>query len=296
LGEQRSARLRLERMLAHYVVPSTGPRIIRFIFDQRGTARSFLARVLWLQGFPDQAATVAQSAMNEARANSDKLTVCQVMVQAACPISILTGDYRRLESLVATLLDYSARNNLFFWRVWGRCFKGVQVIKSGRLDEGLIELREGMEELRSIQYGVYYVVFLCEYAEALGLSGQPDQGLAVIDEALARSERNEENWYVAELLRVKGELILRRGGGGAVTDAMKHLQLSLEWSRRQETLSWELRTAISLARMHSQDKHPNTSRNLLRTVYAKFTEGHASADLVAAQRILDEASKDQRRA
>ena len=296
LGEQRSARLRLERMLAHYVVPSTGPRIIRFIFDQRATARSFLARVLWLQGFPEQGTKIAQSTMDEARANSDMLTVCQVMVQAACPISILTGDYRRLESLVAMLLDYSARNNLFFWRVWGRCFKGVQVIKSGRLDEGLNQLREGMEELRGIQYGVYYIIFLSEYAEALGLSGQPDQGLLVIDEALARSERNEENWYVAELLRVKGELILRRGGGGAATDAMKHFQLSLEWSRRQETLSWELRTAISLAQMHSQDKHHNTSRNRLRTVYAKFTEGHASADLVAAQRILDEASKDQLRA
>ena len=85
----------------------------------------------------------------------------------------------------------------------------MQVIKSGRLDEGLIQLREGMEELRGIQYGVYYVVFLCEYAEALGLSGQPDEGLVAMDEALARSERNEENWYVAELLRVKGELILQ---------------------------------------------------------------------------------------
>ena len=294
LGEQSSARARLERMLAHYAAPTTGPRIIRFVFDQRATARSFLARVLWLQGFPDQATQIAQSTMDEARANGDMLTVCQALVQAACPIAILTGDYRRLESLVVTLLDYSAKNNLFFWRVWGRCFKGVQVIKNGRLEEGLIELREGMEELREIQYGVYYVVFLCEYAEALGLLGQPDQGLVVIDEALARSERNEENWYVAELLRVKGELLLRHGGGSAVADAMKQFQLSLEWSRRQETPSWELRTAISLARLHSQDQYPNTSLNLLRTVYAKFTEGHASADLVVAQRMLDEAPRNQR--
>jgi hypothetical protein len=63
----------------------------------------------------------------------------------------------------------------------------------------LIELREGMEELRNIQYGVYYVVFLCEYAEALGLAGQADQGLVVIDEAIARSEQNQENWYAPEL-------------------------------------------------------------------------------------------------
>ena len=281
-------------MLAHYAVPVTGPRIIRFVFDQRATARSFLARVLWLQGFPDQATHIAQSTMDEARANGDMLTVCQVIVQAACPISILAGDYPRLDSLVSMLLDYSERNNLFFWRVWGRCFKGVQLIKSGDLGAGLIQLREGMEELRDIQYGVYYVVFLCEYAEALGLSGQPDQGLVVIDEALARSERNEENWYVPELLRVKGELILKRGGEDAVMDAREHFQRSLEWSRRQGTPSWELRTAVSLAQVHSKDNHPNTSLNLLKTVYRKFTEGHASADLVVARRILDGESKDQR--
>jgi predicted ATPase/DNA-binding winged helix-turn-helix (wHTH) protein len=296
LGEQSSARQRLERMLAHYVVPSTGPRIIRFIFEQRTTARSLLARVLWLQGFPDSATDAAQSAIEEARGSSDMLTVCQVLVQAACPIAILTGDYVRLESFADMLVDHSTRNSLGFWQVWGRCFKGVQIIKCGRVGEGLMQLREGMEALREIQYGVYYIVFLCEYAEALGLSGQPDQGLTVIEEALTRSERNEENWYVAELLRVKGELILRCGGAGAVGDAMKQFQLSLDWSRRQETPSWELRNAISLARLHSQDSHPNTSLNLLRTVYAKFTEGHASADLVAARQILDEAPKDQRRA
>ena len=219
LGEQGPARLRIERMVAHYVAPSTGPRIVRFIFDQRATARSFLARILWLQGFPDQAAAAAQTAIDEAKAANDMLTVCQVLVQAACPISILAGDYRRLESFVAMLLDYSSRNALGFWRVWGHCFKGVLSIKSGRLEEGLIELRVAMEELRAIQYGVYYIVFLCEYGEALGRAGNPAQGLAAVDEALARSTRNEENWYRPELLRVKGELILLRAAEAAAAEA-----------------------------------------------------------------------------
>jgi predicted ATPase len=296
LGEQHSARLRLERMLSHYTNPTAGPRIIRFIFDQRATARSLLARVLWLQGFPDRAARSARSAMDEATASNDMLTVCQVIVQAACPISILTGDYVQLGSLAATLLEYSAKNALFFWEVWGRCFKGVHVIKSGHLDEGLSELREGMEELRGIQYGVYYVVFLCEYAQALGLAGQPDQGLVVVDEAIARSEQNQENWYAAELLRVKGELILRCDADNALADAMKHFQLSLDLARRQETPSWELRTAISLAKLHSADKRSAMSRSLLRTVYGKFTEGHGSADLVLARQLLDDTPEDQRRA
>jgi tetratricopeptide (TPR) repeat protein len=288
LGEQSSARSRLEHMLANYVVPTTGPRIVRFIFDQLATGRSLLARVLWLQGFPDQAASAAQRAIEEARGSGDMLTVCQVLVQAACPISILVGDYQRLETLVDMLLEYSSRNSLGFWRVWGRCFKAVQTIKSGRVADGLIELAGGMEELRKIQYGVYYIVFLCEYADALSLSGRPQQGLVAIEEALRRCESNEENWYVAEILRLKGELILRLGGIDTVAEAMKHFQLSLDWSRRQGTLSWELRTAISLARLHFADERPNTSLHLLRTIYGKFTEGLKSADLILARQLLDE--------
>ena len=275
-------------MLANYVVPTTGPRIIRFIFDQLATARSLLARVLWLQGFPDQAADTAQRAIDEARVGGDMLTVCQVLVHAACPISILIGDYQRLETLVDMLLEYSTRNSLGFWRVWGRCFKAVQTIKSGRVPDGLIELRGGMEELRQIQYGVYYIVFLCEYADALSLAGQSQQGLAAMEEALKRCQSNEENWYLAELFRVKGELILRLGGADAAPEAMDLFQLSLDWSRRQGTLSWELRTATSLARLHIADERPNTSLNLLRTTYNKFTEGYDSADLALARRLLDE--------
>jgi hypothetical protein len=93
---------------------------------------------------------------------------------------------------------------------------------------------------------------------------------------------------------VKGELTRRPDAGSAVADAMKHFQLSLDLARRQETPSWELRTAISLAKLHSEDKQPTMSRNLLRTVYAKFTEGHGSADLVLARRLLDDMPEDQR--
>jgi predicted ATPase/DNA-binding winged helix-turn-helix (wHTH) protein len=286
LGEQGPARLRIERMLAHYVTPRTGPGLVRFIFDQRATARSLLGRILWLQGFADQAAVAAQTAIDEAKAANDMLTVCQALVQAACPISILAGDFQQLESFVAMLLEYSSRNALGFWHVWGRCFQGVLLIKTGRLDEGLMQLRGGMEELRAIQYGVYYIVFLCEYADALGLAGEPEQGLLVIDEALVRSERNEEHWYAPELLRVKGELLLQRARETAATDAESLFRQSLEWARRQETISWELRAAISLARLPQADRR--TSQETLGAVYRKFTEGHTSADLLVARGLLGE--------
>jgi hypothetical protein len=94
-----------------------------------------------------------------------------------------------------------------------------------------------------------YSPFLAEIADALGRDGKAAEGLSIIDEALAGSERSEERWYVAELLRIKAELILREGAPQAATAAEEHLLQSLDWARRQGALSWELRTSTSLARL-----------------------------------------------
>ena len=83
-------------------------------------------------------------------------------------------------------------------------------------------------------------------------------------------------------------VILRLGDADVVPEATKLFQLSLDWPRRQGVLSWELRTATSLARLHIADQRPNTSLSLLRTIYNKFTEGEKSADLALARQLLDE--------
>ena len=288
MGEHARARPRIEQMLHHYAAPITGPKIIRFIFDQRAAARCFLARILWLRGFPDQAVSTVERAIAEAESRNDMFTLCQALLQAACPVSIFIGDLERLGPYVTTLLDYSERNALGFWQVWAGCFRGVQLVKGGKIREGLTHLSEGLDSLRGMQYGVYYVVFLCEYAEALGKAGQIDQGLVAIDEALARSKRNDENWYVPELLRVKGELVAQSGGATAGGDAEKLFGQSLALARRQQGPAWELRTAMSLSRLTRDAVRGRAPAALLSSVYEKFTEGFDSADLVAAKRLLDE--------
>jgi predicted ATPase len=164
----------------------------------------------------------------------------------------------------------------------------VHLIKGGQIREGLTLLGEGLMGLRAMQYGVYYAVFLCEYAEALGNAGQVDQGLVAIDEALARSKRHDEYWYMPELLRVKGELVSQSGGATASSVAEKLFRQSLTRARLQQAPSWELRTAISLCRMRRDPARGKAAAALLRSVYEKFTEGFGSADLLAARRLLDE--------
>jgi hypothetical protein len=217
----------------------------------------------------------------------DVLSLRQVLVQAACPVSLFVGDMERLGRFVELLLDRSARNGLEFWHAWGRCFKGVLLIRRGHAHVGLTLLRAALAELRDIQYGVYYVVFLGEYAEAWGRAGNVAQGLAAIDEALDRSERNEERWYVPELLRIKGDLVLGGGDPSALSEAEDHLQRSLALAREQQTPSWALRTALSLSRLWRDAGRGGDVRGLLAPLYASFGEGLRTEDLRAARELLD---------
>jgi predicted ATPase len=123
-------------------------------------------------------------------------------------------------------------------------------------------------------------------AEGLGRTGQTAEGIAAIDEALGISERHEERWCLAELLRVKGGLLQQAGAPGAAALAEDHFRRALGWARRQGAMSWELRTATSLARLWRDRGRADAARRLLRPVYDRFTEGFETADLKAAEALI----------
>jgi predicted ATPase len=124
--------------------------------------------------------------------------------------------------------------------------------------------------------------------EALGRAGQIADGLAAIEEAILRSERTEERWLIAELLRIKGELFLLQGAPGAAAAAEDHFRQALDWAHRQGALSWELRAATSLARLLSDHGRSADATALLQPIYDRFTEGFATTDLKAAKTLLDD--------
>src|SRR5207244_6994856 len=123
-------------------------------------------------------------------------------------------------------------------------------------------------------------------AEAWGRAGQIADGLAAIEEAISRAERTEERYTMAELMRVKGELLLLQGAPGAAAAAEDHFRQSLDWARRQGALSWELRAATSLARLLGHQDRIAEARDLLAPIYERFTEGFGTADLREAKRLL----------
>jgi predicted ATPase len=233
----------------------------------------------------------AQSTVEEARAIDHGISLCYALSQAACPIALLVGDVAAAEHYVRMLLDDSTRHTLAFWHAWGRSYEGALVIGRGALTAGLQLLRAGFDELGEARSAFRYISFLGTLAEALGRAGQVSDGLAAIDEALERSERTEELWRIAELLRIKGELVLVQGASEAAAAAADHFRQALDWARRQGALSWELRAATSLARLLRNQGRSADATALLQPVYGRFTEGFATADLKAAKALLDDLSE-----
>jgi predicted ATPase len=286
LGDQDSARRHIEPLLTDYVTPDHRSHIIRFQIDQRVVMRVFLARILWLQRFPDQAMSTAESSVEHARQTNHTISLCYALAQAACPIALLVGDLAAAEHYVGMLLDHSTRHVLARWSAVGRIQRGLLVIKRGDVVTGLRLLRAGFDELGGANSPVLrLIVFLI--AEALGRAGQIADGLAAVEEALAWTERTEERWVMAELLRVKGELVLLQGAQAAAATAEHHFRQALDWARRQGALSWELRTATSLARLLCDQGRSADASALLQPVYDRFTEGFDTADLKAAKALLD---------
>jgi len=289
LGDLSSARCHLEHMLAGYVTPGQTLDIIRFQSDQRMLMRVFLARVLWLQGFPDQATRAAHSTVEDAHAANHTISLCLALAYAACPLALSTGDLVAAEYYSTMLLDHSTRHALALWHACGRSFQGVLLIQRGDVITGLRLLRAGFDEFGETESAVFRLIaFLM--AEALGRAGQNAEGLAAIEEAIARAEHTEERWAMAELMRVKGELLLSQGRPGAAVAAEDHFRQALDWATQQGALSWELRAATSLARLLCNQGRPADSITCLQPVYDRFTEGFATADLIIAKQVLNELS------
>jgi len=163
----------------------------------------------------------------------------------------------------------------------------VLLARRGEFDRGVPGLRAALAGLYS---GAVYCrgQLFCTLAQGLGDTGQVAAGLVVIEDAFRDSQVTEIRWFEAEYWRVKGELLLLGNGLDASAEAEVCYSQSLDWARRQGALSWELRTATSLARLQKQQGRAAEAVETLETVYRRFTEGFDTADLLTARALLED--------
>jgi len=284
MGELNGARHCLERVVNHYFAPSDGRHAMLFRFDHRILGRAYLARVLALQGFLDQAAQEAQLSLEEARA-SDKVTFCAMLHYGVLPVALMTGDHAMADEAVATISDLATTIDAGLWKIVARCCKGEKLIARSRFAEGSALLREALDQCERDGWRSVNVEFLGDLARGLAGLERFDEAIATLDRALTRAESGGGHWCKAELIRLKGEVLLQQRRENE-TLAEDRFLAAIEVARTQGAIFWELRAALSAARLRVSREDLAGAAQVLEPAYNRFSEGFDTIHVHAAKQLL----------
>ncbi|MEY9641552.1 putative ATPase/DNA-binding winged helix-turn-helix (wHTH) protein [Bradyrhizobium japonicum] len=265
LGDQNDARLRIERVNASLHVLAEKPKI--FPLDLRISTQYFRARILWLQGLADQAQALAARNIEEGRANGHALTFCSVLGQAACPIAFWSGDFEAAERHGAELLEHTERHAIRLWGLWARAFNAAVVVRRGDVATGLPLLREELNRAGDARFLPRFLPLLGELAACSGEAHQVDRGLDVIEDVLTRCNDRQELWYLPELLRIKGELLLKSPRHAGDAEARFREAMDCQPAGRAVLgAAWRDQPCAVHDRSRPESRGPGSSRTCMRVV------------------------------
>jgi len=220
------------------------------------------------------------------------MSLCLALALAACPIALggkIWPPQRVTQECCST---QSRQHGIPLWSDFGSELQRVVVLKGGDIGTGSRPLDTAFDEIVQPNTASRFFTGLNELAEALAHAGRIAEALALVEAGI---EQSEGGWLTPELLRLKGE-IFRLQRTPAVSERAEDLfRQALDEARRQQSLSWELRAATSLARfLHDHDRAADAVA-CLQPICDRFTEGFGAADLIAAKQLLDELSDAGRR-
>ena len=296
-GEFALAQEHTEQGIAVYDPQQHSPQVSEVPQDPGGICRVYTAAALWFRGYPDQAIVRIQEALALARELAHPFSLGFTLMWTA-RIYQYRREVNQTHAQAEEAIALSTDQEFPLFVAEGTVLQGwalaEQASLSGRQsqrEEGTTQTRQGIAGVRATGAEVDVPYYLALLAETYGRDGQATEGLAVVGEALAMSDKNEERFYEAELYRLKGELTLQ-----SQTESLKQrrkdaeacFSQSLEAAQRQKAKSLELRAAISLARLWQQQRKQKKAHALLAPVYDWFTEGFDTPDLQAARALMDE--------
>ena len=200
----------------------------------------------------------------------------------------MTGDFATADREIARIIEVATGLNAHLWETVGHFLKGKLLIERGEFAQGLLVLRDAFET-GGRTWRLSYPEFKGALALGLAGTGRLDEALVALDDAVAADREGADGyvWYVPELLRIKGEVLLQQAADQSLPPAEDCFNQAAQMAREQGALFWELRVALSVARLRvSQGRH-HEARAPLASVYDRFTEGFATADLQAARTLLE---------
>jgi predicted ATPase len=265
-GDQQQARINAEQVLQRM---AQSGHLNRFTYgfgvhyDQSVAALTILARILWLQGQPEQAWHTARQALDIATQINHGTSICYTLALAGCPIAHYNGDTRTARELLRQLLEQAQKHSVLLFYTWARHY--AQVIDSA---EAHLPLQPGVGLIKDIMVTL--------------------DGSFVDDALLQRADTGTAGWSTAEVLRARADSLLAEDCPLKTEAAEAVLIRALNVAKHQGALAWELRSATSLAQLWQRQGLYQQAHELLAPIYNRFTEGFSTPDLSKVRRLLEE--------
>jgi class 3 adenylate cyclase/tetratricopeptide (TPR) repeat protein len=249
------------------------------------THRCYLALTLWHLGYPDQAFKVDREMRELARAIGHPFSLAH-----AIDFGAFLYQYCRLADglleAAAEEVAIGTEQGFPLWHALGTLHVGGAMLLRGRRAEAIPLLLKGLSDFRATGAEIRIPGYLGMIGHALTEDGRFKEAREALDEGLAVAEKNDNRTHEAELHRLKGELHLAETKNQIAAEEC--FRTAIETARRQGSRAWELRATTSLARLWQQEGRKAEAREALAAVYAAYTEGFTTPDLVASRELLDE--------
>jgi class 3 adenylate cyclase/predicted ATPase len=295
VGGLLTTRHHLERGLALSRSQDFRARALREIgFNPEVACLAYLARALWALGYPDQALARAREAVVQARLSGTVLDMAAALGMRTS-IHHIRREVDETREACDQAVAYASEHGITYWVAQGQLHRSwVRAIEPTAVDRraGLAEIRDRLEQYRAIGTVLGLTWFLTFMAEICVVSGQPAEGLAVLDEAIAHVEKTGERYHEPDIDILRAELLLMQGSAGAREEAEACFRHALDVARAQSARMLELRAALGLARLLARQDDRKSAHALVAPIYQWFTEGFETPDLRDARALLAATASD----
>ena len=286
-GDIVDGKAHLDRAIALYDPAAHRPLATLFAVDARVSILSFRSRALWMLGYPKAAIADTDQAVTDARQIGHAATLTHAL-HAAGLTDIFCGHYAAAIAQSDELVALADEKGTVFRKAFGMLNQGSVSILTGKASDAVQMITSGIAALQSIMGATLWMPwFLSHLAIAYAELAQLDDAWRCIGEAMTAVEATKERWCEAEVNRIAGEIALK-SPEPSVAKAVVYFERALSVARQQQATSWELRAAMSMARLWRDQGKRDEARDLLAPVYGWFTEGFDTLDLKEAKGLLDE--------
>jgi predicted ATPase len=285
-GDITQGRAHLDQSMALYDPAVHRSLAMRFGQDTRVTILVFRSMALWVLGYPDAALADIDLALKDAREIGQAATLMHVLNNTSMT-HIHFGNYAAAKALADEVVALADEKAAAFWKAFGTIMQGGVLALTGKASDVVHMLTSGITAWRSTGATLGLPTHLSYLARAYAELGQFDDAWRCVGEAMTAVETTKEIWCEAEVNRTAGEIALKSSEPDAAK-AVTYFERALAVARAQQAKSWELRAAMSMARLWRDQSKRHQARDLLAPVYGWFTEGFDTLDLKEARALLDE--------